>query len=85
MKPDDILAENPESRVIPLHDLVSFTVTKKILQSAEEGDQVFWEVKLLTKSGTISLRTDYDQDPREYIARPALLHLLGERLVSTNM
>ncbi|HOB59251.1 MAG TPA: zinc ribbon domain-containing protein [Methanoregulaceae archaeon] len=81
MKPERIREENPESQVIPLGDLVSITVSKFVSYSTEDGTEAYWQVLLTTKKEALNLRTDYHEDPGEYFRDPALMQLLGERLI----
>jgi hypothetical protein len=81
MKPDQILAENPESQVIPLTELMTVTVSKFVSYSTEDGSEPYWQVFLTTKKEALKLRTDYHDDPGEYFRNPALTQVLGKRLV----
>lgn len=81
MKPERIIEENPESQVIPLGDLVTITVSKFVSYSTEDGTEAYWQVLLTTKKEALKLRTDYHEDPGEYFRDPALMQLLGERLI----
>jgi hypothetical protein len=81
MKPERILAENPESQVIPLNELMTVTVSKFISYSTEDGTEPYWQVQITTKKETLKLRTDYHDDPGEYFRNPALTQVLGKRLV----
>ncbi len=81
MKPEQIIEENPESQVIPLGDLVNITVSKFVNYSTEDGTEPYWQVLLTTKKEALKLRTDYYDDPGEYFRDPALMQLLGNRLI----
>lgn len=85
MKPDQILEDYPESRVIPLEDLVNVTVTKFISYSTEDGTEPYWQVLFTTKTETLKLVTDYHEDPSEYFRDPVLRQTLGERLFLQDM
>jgi hypothetical protein len=85
MHPDEILTENPESRVIPLEDLVSLAVIHYVIRSPEEADEHYWEVRIMMRDKPLTLRTDTNEDPRMYFRNPALVELLGERLDTRNM
>ncbi len=81
MKPERILEENPESKVIPLNELITVTVLKFVSYSTDEGTEPFWQVQLTTKKEVLNLRTDCHEDPGEYFRDPALCQVLGKRLV----
>lgn len=81
MKPEQILAENPESIVIPLNELITVTVLKFVSYSTEDGTEAYWQVLLTMKTEVLKLRTDYHEDPGEYFRNPALMQLLGKRLI----
>lgn len=85
MKPEQILAENPESIVIPLNELITVTVLKFVSYSTEDGTEAYWQVLLTTKKDVLKLRTDYHEDPGEYFRNPALKQLLGKRLILADM
>lgn len=85
MKPEQILAENPESIVIPLNELITVTVLKFVSYSTEDGTEAYWQVLLTTKKDVLKLRTDYHEDPGEYFRNPALNQLLGKRLILADM
>lgn len=84
MTPGEILEENPESQVIPLVNLVNITVSK-IVSYSSDGTQCHWQVLITTKKETLTLRTDYDEDPGKYFRNPELIEMLGTRLLLTEM
>lgn len=81
MKPERIIEENPESQVIPLNELIMVTVSKFVSYSTEDGTEPYWQVLITTKKDVLKLRTDYHEDPGEYFRDPALIQLLGKRLI----
>jgi hypothetical protein len=80
MTPEQVLAGNPESRVIPLSDIVDVTVSKFVSYSTEDGAEPYWQVRLTTPQEVLKLRTDYHDDPEKHFRDPALVRLLGGRL-----
>ncbi len=85
MKPERILDENHDSKVIPLIELVALEVLIFSSYSTEDGIEPYWQVQITTKKGILKLRTDYHDDPGEYFQNPALKRLFGERLVLQEM
>ena len=81
MNPDEALAKNPGSFVVPLEELRSLSVSSVVHETGDdcEWNTESWEVRLDTGRGKHVFPTR--GDPRSFLQVPDVVRLLGNRLV----